>query len=113
MDGMRLWRKAVPLTPVSSNTRFLSAQAQSSVEWSARVHKATLLESAMSLTNGQLRKPRRLNVESGHMRSTLMEAKCVEVQCCCNTHKPKSHTIECMRNGQKKRCVLGHEWKHT
>ena len=57
VDGMRLWRKAVPLTPVSSNTCFLSAQAQSSVEWSARVHKATLLESAMSLTNVQLRPP--------------------------------------------------------
>ena len=47
----------MPLTPVSSNTRFLSAQAQSSVEESAQVHKATLLESAMSLTNGQLRPP--------------------------------------------------------
>ena len=32
VHGMRLWRKAVPLTPVSSNTHFLSAQAQSSVE---------------------------------------------------------------------------------
>ena len=57
MHGMRLWRKAVPLAPVSSSTRFLSAQAQSSVEYSARIHKATLLESAMSLTNGQLRPP--------------------------------------------------------
>ena len=57
VHGMCLWRKAVPLTPVSSNTRFLSAQAQSSVEWSAQVHKATLLEPAMSLTNGQLRPP--------------------------------------------------------
>ena len=46
------------LAPVSSSTRFLSAQAQSSVEHSARIHKATLLESAMSLTNGQLRPPR-------------------------------------------------------
>ena len=46
------------MAPVSSSTRFLSAQAQSSVEYSARVHKATLLESAMSLTNGQLRPPR-------------------------------------------------------
>ena len=47
----------MPLAPVSPSTRFLSAQAQSSVEYSARVHKATLLESAMSLTNGQLRLP--------------------------------------------------------
>ena len=49
--------KEVPLAPVSSSTHFLSAQAQSSVEYSARVHKATLLESAMSLTNGQLTPP--------------------------------------------------------
>ena len=46
------------LAPVSSITSFISAQAQSSVEYSARVHKTTLLESAMSLTNGQLRPPR-------------------------------------------------------
>ena len=52
MSEMRLWMKAVPLAPVSSSTRFLSAQAQSSVEYSACVHKATLLQSPMSLTNG-------------------------------------------------------------
>ena len=45
------------MAPVSSITRFLSAQAQSSVSHSARIHKATLLESAMSLTNGQLTPP--------------------------------------------------------
>ena len=47
----------MPLAPVSSNTRFFNAHAQSCVECSARVHNATLLESAMSLTNGQLRPP--------------------------------------------------------
>ena len=57
MSEMRLWMKAVRLAPVSSSTRFLSAQAQSSVEYSACIHKATLLQSAMSLTNGQLRPP--------------------------------------------------------
>ena len=57
MSEMGLWMKAVPLAPVSSSTRFLSAQAQSSVEHNVHVHKATLLESAMSLTNGQLRPP--------------------------------------------------------
>ena len=50
-------KKAMALAPVSSNTRFLSAQAQSSVSHSAHAHKATLLESAMSLTNGQLTPP--------------------------------------------------------
>ena len=55
---MGLSMMAVPLAPVSSSTRFLSAQAQFSVEYSARIHKATLLESAMSLTNGQLTPPR-------------------------------------------------------
>ena len=54
---MRPWRKAVPLAPVSSNTRFISAQAQSSVSHHVCIHKATLLESAMSLTNVQLTPP--------------------------------------------------------
>ena len=46
--------KAVALAPVSSITCFISAHAQSSVEHSARVHSATLLECAMCLTNGQV-----------------------------------------------------------
>ena len=47
MSEMRLWMKVVALAPVSSITRFLSAQTQSSVSRSARVHRATLLQSAM------------------------------------------------------------------
>ena len=51
VSEMRLWVKAVPLAPVSSNTCFISIQAQSSVEYSARVHKTTLLQQAMCLTH--------------------------------------------------------------
>ena len=37
------------------------------------------------------------------MRSTLMQAQWVLVQCCCKTtHKSKPHTIGCMKNGRKK-----------
>ena len=45
------------LAPLSSSTCFLSAQLQSSVEYSACVHIATLLQSAMFLTTGQLTPP--------------------------------------------------------
>ena len=61
-------------TSLIQHSRLECAQAQSSVEYSARVHKATLLESAMSLTNVQLRPPRlcgRANVARSTMGRLL------------------------------------------
>ena len=75
MCEMCLWMKAVPLTPVSSNTHVINTQAQSSVSHSAHVHKTTLLQSAMSLTNGKLTQPLtcgRANVVSSTMGRRLL-----------------------------------------
>ena len=38
-----------------------------------------------------------LDLKSGQMRCTMMEAQWMWVQCCCSvTHKLKLHTIECL-----------------